>query len=122
MTYSMHAEFLQATQGMKIDDSAEAHDADMDAYPHETHSVSSPTKDFIIPTLNLQPPTPLLFQSPQQSNAPTSPTRTPESPIISSAPSRAISSALTKKRFVMGPREGCEKCRLKVPGHYGHID
>jgi hypothetical protein len=27
-----------------------------------------------------------------------------------------------KKRFRMGPRTDCEKCRLGVPGHYAHFD
>ncbi|KZT60481.1 hypothetical protein CALCODRAFT_120251 [Calocera cornea HHB12733] len=135
-SYTIHADFLQATQGMRIDDSTGDVDADMDAYQEEPVcripsrlamlmclQVHSPAaKDFTIPVLQLQPPTPLLFQSPQHSNAPTSPTPTDGSPVILLSPSRSSSVSPVRKRFIMGPREGCEKCRLKVPGHYGHVE
>ncbi|KZO97884.1 hypothetical protein CALVIDRAFT_526596 [Calocera viscosa TUFC12733] len=122
-TRAVHADFLQATQGMRIDDSRGDVDADMDTYQDELLSASSiSTKDFTIPELQLQPPTPLLFQSPQHSNAPTSPTATHGSPVPAMTPTRPSGVSPARKRFIMGPREGCEKCRLKVPGHYGHIE
>ena len=45
-------------------------------------------------------------------------------PGVNTAPAkgRKRSGALSGKgRFSMGYREDCEKCRLRVPGHYSHF-
>lgn len=45
-----------------------------------------------------------------------------DTPAISPRKGRARSGAITsKKRFSMGFRDDCEKCKLKVPGHYAHF-
>jgi hypothetical protein len=41
-----------------------------------------------------------------------------EDAIMQSPETRAASPE--KKRIVMGYREGCESCRLRIPGHYIH--
>ncbi|KAI9446725.1 hypothetical protein H4582DRAFT_1907887 [Lactarius indigo] len=37
-------------------------------------------------------------------------------------PSQQQQTPPRRSRFTMGPRPGCEKCRLGVPGHYAHFD
>jgi len=121
----VHPDFLQATQDMRIEDPGGADvDADMDGYNDEQIPVPAISiKEFTIPTLHLQPPTPLLYESPSQSNVPRSPSSVvvPASQAVCSM-TQDNSPLLPRKRFTMGPREGCEKCRLKIPGHYGHLD
>ncbi|KAF9518187.1 hypothetical protein BS47DRAFT_325437 [Hydnum rufescens UP504] len=40
---------------------------------------------------------------------------TPATPATPDTPTK-------RHRMMMGPRTGCEKCRLKVPGHWMHVD
>ncbi|EJU05356.1 hypothetical protein DACRYDRAFT_19888 [Dacryopinax primogenitus] len=116
-------DFLEAAEAMRIDDSPGDVDADADMdQKNLIPSMSSMlSKSFIIPAVLLQPPTPLLHQSPRHSHVPILPPPLPKSS-AHAVSSRTTGLTVSRRRFIMGPREGCEKCRLRVPGHYGHID
>jgi len=45
----------------------------------------------------------------------------PATPRRGRARSGAMTAGTTGKRFVMGYRDDCEKCRARVPGHFSHI-
>ncbi|PPQ70289.1 hypothetical protein CVT24_000852 [Panaeolus cyanescens] len=97
------------------------------------------------PSINVLPPTPVIglpqgHASNQQSHSFATPPRPPPadalegmspapmmvSPKMSFAQPISISSPApstpSKKRLIMGPKAGCEKCRLGVKGHYMHYE
>ncbi|KAJ7063165.1 hypothetical protein C8F01DRAFT_1131787 [Mycena amicta] len=75
------------------------------AYHHESLPV--------VPSINLQPATPQMISS-----------RTPihYSPTAMHVSPTSAFGSPTKRRFMMGPRASCEKCRLGVKGHWAHWD
>ncbi|KAG7092383.1 hypothetical protein E1B28_008740 [Marasmius oreades] len=104
------------------------HNAPMDGIQHDStsveHSASSESLPrafpHIPPSISVQPPTPdmpaahLIFT---RSSTPLS----DSSMSISTSPVSFTSSPLRRK-FTMGPRADCEKCRLGVKGHSVHLD
>ncbi|KAF9036667.1 hypothetical protein BJ165DRAFT_1408753 [Panaeolus papilionaceus] len=95
------------------------------------------------PSINVLPPTPVVslpLQHNQQAHAyptPPRPSSAATANVMSPAPMMvspkmsftqpSLMSGLTpatpsKKRLIMGPKAGCEKCRLGVKGHYMHYE
>ncbi|KAI0086607.1 hypothetical protein BDY19DRAFT_995626 [Irpex rosettiformis] len=64
------------------------------------------------------------FSAPYNSDpAPLTPTTPPHSMMAIHPENIALPLSPSKKlRFTMGPRLDCEKCRLRVPGHYSHFN
>lgn len=45
----------------------------------------------------------------------------PLTPVRKTGRSRSGAIAMEKKKYVMGYRDDCEKCRMRVPGHFSHF-
>ncbi|KAG8933977.1 hypothetical protein FRC02_010815 [Tulasnella sp. 418] len=73
------------------------------------------------PHINLIPPTPQHARSQAQMQQIQIPSSTP-SPRRSPSQTQLTPNRKTSKTPTMGPRTDCEKCRLKVPGHWMHYD
>ncbi|KAJ7273571.1 hypothetical protein B0H12DRAFT_1090058 [Mycena haematopus] len=76
-----------------------------------------------LPAINILPATPDLLSCTRPAT-PVQPDRDNSSAMsISPTNSYAVlGSPASKKRFMMGPRANCEKCRLGVKGHWAHLD
>lgn len=102
---------------------------DGDASPFPVGSSPSSTRPHSPMSATLDPSTRQWLTVPEPDLEPTA--RQPGSPVAvtvdrtsSSAAVESLSDAVprrTKISFSMGYRADCEKCRLRVPGHYSHI-
>ncbi|KAJ7098056.1 hypothetical protein B0H15DRAFT_823904 [Mycena belliarum] len=79
-----------------------------------------PTDSLFLPAINILPATPDLLSR----TRPSTPVRDNSSAMnVSPTTSYAVlGSPAGKKRFMMGPRANCEKCRTGVKGHWVHLD
>ncbi|KAJ6546538.1 hypothetical protein DFH09DRAFT_927299 [Mycena vulgaris] len=87
---------------------------------YNTSETTPPTGSLFLPAINILPATPDLLSR----TRPSTPVRDNSSAMsISPTTSYAVlGSPAGKRRFMMGPRANCEKCRLGVKGHWVHLD
>ncbi|KAJ7694224.1 hypothetical protein B0H17DRAFT_1058276 [Mycena rosella] len=93
---------------------------------YNTSQTTPPTGSLFLPAINILPATPDMLSR----------TR-PSTPVHDNSRDRDNSSAMSispttsyavlgspagKRRFMMGPRANCEKCRMGVKGHWVHLD
>ncbi|KAF8162944.1 hypothetical protein B0H34DRAFT_693505 [Crassisporium funariophilum] len=115
----------QSQQHQQLPDSPRRH-------PYETRYAER-TNPPMPPAINVIPATPTVAVSQHQhqhhgeehypSTRPSTPDRLSPTPMVMS-PSSSFSqmSTPTKKRVFLGPRAGCEKCRLGIKGHFIHYE
>ncbi|KAF8212386.1 hypothetical protein K438DRAFT_1958128 [Mycena galopus ATCC 62051] len=93
--------------------------------PKSNYNTTPPTDSgsLFLPAINILPATPDLLSC----TRPSTPVHydRDNSSAMSISPTNSfavLGSPASKKRFMMGPRANCEKCRLGVKGHWAHLD
>lgn len=84
---------------------------------HRQQSLGS--NPVIGPSINVVPPTPMELQHHASSALALNSDVGSQETIMPSSPKVP---APRKQRFTMGPRAGCEKCRLGIKGHFVHLE
>jgi len=90
-----------------------------------TNETTPPTGSvsLFLPAINILPATPDLLSRTRPSTPVHADRDNSSAMSISPTNSYAVlGSPASKKRFMMGPRANCEKCRLGVKGHWVHLD
>ncbi|KAJ7470618.1 hypothetical protein FB451DRAFT_1254312 [Mycena latifolia] len=88
---------------------------------YNTSETTPPAGSLFLPAINILPATPDLLSR----TRPSTPVRDLNSTAMNISPTTSyavLGSPSSKKRFMMGPRANCEKCRMGVKGHWVHLD